>query len=114
MSRLAILTTIVIATAASAQDADKEMEKLNGTWVVVSAESGGTKIPPAEVKEIQLSFKDGTFSAKGGNDESKGTLKIDPTKKPMTLDIVFETGPMKGKTQLAIYELQMGMLKISR
>ena len=114
MRRLVVLTTLFTATVLCAQDATKEMEKLSGVWVLTSAESGGTKIPPEEIKDFKLSInKDGSFIARRlGGDERAGSLKIDPTKKPMMMDILMESAPDKGKTQLAIYDLQTGVLKI--
>ncbi len=112
MRKLAMLTTLFAATALCGQDSTKEMEKLNGTWVVTTAESGGTKIPNDTVKDFKITIKDGAFTARLGADERKGTLKIDPTKKPMTMDIALDTPADKGKTQLAIYDLQTGVLKI--
>ena len=112
MRRLAMVTILFAATVLCAQDTTKEMEKLNGVWVVASAESGGTKIPNDSVKDFKLTIKDGAFTALVGGVESKGTLKIDPTRKPMTMDIALDAPADKGKTQLAVYDLQSGVLKI--
>ena len=112
MSRLAALATLIAVTGLSAQDVTKEMEKLNGVWVATSADSGGVKVPADDVKDFKLTIKGGEYTASLGKEEQKGTLKIDPTKKPMTMDITLDTGPNKGKTQLAIYELQAGVLKV--
>jgi uncharacterized protein (TIGR03067 family) len=40
-----------------------------------------------------------------GDMTETGTLKLDPSKTPATLDIKIADGPDKGKTQLAIYKL---------
>ncbi len=112
MRTFAALTTLFAATALYGQDATKEMERLNGVWVATGAESGGTKLPAEDIKDIRLTINDGTYTIRGKDDEQKGTFKIDPTKKPMTIDITLETGANKGKTQLAIYDLQLGVLKL--
>lgn len=112
MRSFAVLTAFFSATVLFAQDPTKELDKLNGAWVVTSAESGGVKLPNDTIKELKLTIKDGTFTAKLGGEEQRGVLKIDPAKKPMAMDITLESGADKGKTQLAIYELQTGVLKI--
>ena len=112
MRNLAIAMILFTASPLFAQDPKKDLEKLNGVWTVTSATAGGKKIPDDVVKDVKLTFADGTFSARSGADEIKGTFKIDATKKPMTMDISPETGPNKCQTQLAIYDLQTGVLKI--
>ena len=42
----------------------------------------------------------------------KGTTKIDPAAKPKTMDIIGTDGPNKGKTFLAIYELNGDTLRV--
>jgi uncharacterized protein (TIGR03067 family) len=112
MRTLAVLTIFLAATALCGQDVTKEMERLNGVWLATSAESGGTKLPADDIKDMRLTISDGTYTIRVKDDEQKGTFKIDPSKRPMTIDIVIETGVNKGKTQLAIYELQLGVLKL--
>jgi uncharacterized protein (TIGR03067 family) len=113
MRSLAVVATLFTATLLCAQgDGTKELEKLNGVWAPMSAENGGKKVPDDVIKDIRLTIKDGTFVARNGEAEGKGTFKIDPMKKPMTMDMLLETGPLKGKTQVAIYELQNDTLKI--
>jgi uncharacterized protein (TIGR03067 family) len=112
MRVLAVLVTLFVATALGAQDATKEMERLNGVWVATSGESGGTKLPAEEIKDMRLTISDGTYTIRGGSEEQRGTVKVDPTKRPMTMDITLETGPNKGKTQLAIYDVQVGVLRV--
>ena len=111
MRTFAVLTLWFAATVGYAQDPTKELEKLNGTWVVSSAETGGAKIPNDVIKEFKLTIRDGTFTARLGGDERKGTLRINTAKKPMEMNIIVETGTEK-KAQLAIFDLQAGVLKV--
>ena len=41
-----------------------------------------------------------------------GTFKVDPSKKPKTIDVTFTDGPEKGKIALGIYELEGDTYKV--
>lgn len=74
-----------------------ELAKLEGTWVVVSYESGGLKLNDVIGKRIE--FKDGKFSWQGDDAQGK-ILRIDPIAKPKEIDYENAAGKL-----LAIYEL---------
>jgi uncharacterized protein (TIGR03067 family) len=42
----------------------------------------------------------------------RGTFKLDLSKKPKEIDVVFTEGPEKGKTSLGIYELEGDVYKV--
>ena len=46
------------------------------------------------------------------NASFSGTFKVDPTKKPKTIDVTFTDGPEKGKIALGIYELEGDTYKV--
>ena len=46
-----------------------------------------------------------TFLADVEGASLNGSFKLDPTKKPKTIDYTFTGGPTKGQVQLGIYEL---------
>jgi uncharacterized protein (TIGR03067 family) len=96
---------VLVATVRAGEDAAKEeLKKLNGTWIVVALEKDGEK----QVKELklQLTLKDGDYTVKiDGKVIDTGTAKVDPTKKPKTVDIVPSQGENKGKAIQGIYEV---------
>jgi len=106
VKRTALLAVAALALAAQppAADAKKELEKFQGTWTVVSIEAAGKKVPDAEFKDIRLTYKDDKYTFKLGDDVREGTIKIDPTQKPKTIDRVALSGENKGKTFKGIYE----------
>jgi len=78
---VAVLTAAGLGTAG---DAEKDLKKLVGTWEEVSHVANGKAKPAAEVKGHTVvidsagkweAFKDGTSLL-------KGTVKLDPAKKP--------------------------------
>jgi uncharacterized protein (TIGR03067 family) len=106
---------LVAAGAGSGEAVKKDLEALKGTWMVVSAEKDGKKLTDEQLKGITLTY-DGagkTSVKKGDQLLFEGTIKIDPTKKPKTLDATQTSeGENKGKTFLGIYEIQGDTLKI--
>src|SRR5262245_27202664 len=103
-----VLTATLFPATARAQDeaAAKEMEQLQGTWKVTSAERDGK--PDDMAKNALSTFtKDGKLTVKladgmGGD----GTFKLDPGQKPKAIDLTLNYGPDKGKTLLGIYSLE--------
>jgi uncharacterized protein (TIGR03067 family) len=69
--------------------------------------------------QVPAAFKTGKRIAKngettieiGGRVFFKAKFRIDPTKKPKTIDYTMTEGPTKGKTQLGIYELDGDTVK---
>jgi uncharacterized protein (TIGR03067 family) len=91
---------------------DKEGWKaLNGTWEVVSAVADGKKQPPPKEKAT-VTNKDGKYTLKVGDTMvGGGTVKIDPSASPATVDITPSSGPDKGKSVLGIYEVKGDTLR---
>ncbi len=87
--------------------AKRDMEKLQGIWIVTAITENGKKMEG----EIRMEFKGDkvTMSEKGEPRGRKGTYTIDPEKSPATIDIPFEDGE---DTLSAIYQLKGDELKI--
>jgi uncharacterized protein (TIGR03067 family) len=103
-----VLTLAVSFLAAPVpKDEAKDAQAIQGTWVVVSAESNGK--PMDDIKGEKLILKDGKVTMTTKNKEEKGTYKIDPMKKPKTIDLTEE-----GKTEPSpgIYTLEGDTLKL--
>ena len=110
MKKLALLLAAGLLVGADAKDDDakKDLELLQGTWALVSAERDGKKAPEDEVKKTRLvvtgnKFK---FSAdpSGVGTAAEGTFTVDPSKKPKQTDSTAGAGADKGKVSLGIYE----------
>jgi uncharacterized protein (TIGR03067 family) len=91
---------------------DAKDESMDGTWLATEAELAGEKFPDEIRKSIKLVVKDGKYTVTVGTTTDKGTVKLDPSKKPMALDVTGTEGPNKGKTILAIYEKTGDTLKV--
>jgi uncharacterized protein (TIGR03067 family) len=102
----------VVAAIAAADDAKddaikKDQKRLEGTWRVVALEVSGNKAEKGDALKLTVvNGADGTWSLLSeGQEISKGTSTIDPTKKPKTIDFMATEGDGKGNQHLGIYEL---------
>jgi uncharacterized protein (TIGR03067 family) len=102
---VAITVGLLAAAWLRAGDAGKELERFTGTWVAVSVERDGTKLPDAEAKKFQLTVKGEKYTFRTGDEVVEGTHKLDPTKKPKQIDAVRSKGPKAGEVIKGIYEL---------
>ena len=105
---LIVLTVGLLIGAAAPKDDDakKELKKLEGTWVMVSGEEKGKKLPDDTVKNAKLTMKGDKHTVQVGEDTFVGTHKVDPAKTPKQIDAIDTEGPFKGKTSLGIYKLE--------
>ncbi len=107
-----VLVAIALLPAANAGDMDKDAKAIEGDWSPVSAEMAGMKMPDEFAKSIQLNVKNGRYIVTVGKAKDEGSLKLDAAKKPKAMDIIGTDGPNKGKTFLAIYDVNGDSLKI--
>lgn len=95
-------------------DGAQELAKLKGSWTVTSYEREARKLPEEQAKAIKVSFTDDKFNLLAGIGFTGGkeaAVKIDPAKKPKTIDLTPADGRNKGKTFEGIYQLEGDTLK---
>jgi uncharacterized protein (TIGR03067 family) len=91
----------------------KDLEKLQGDWSMASSERNGQKLPDEAAKEYTRTIKDGHVTVfASGKAVVEATIKIDPTKKPKTMDVTYTSGDYKDKTMLGIYEFDGDTCKV--
>ncbi len=88
----------------TAQDTvPKELVPIQGTWVITSANDQDVAGQGMDVALVVVGDKY-TQTTNGAVDE-RGTLKLDMSKKPATLDLTIVEGDDAGKLQLGIVEI---------
>lgn len=92
----------------TAQATDRE--RLQGTWVVVSAEMKGQPFEVLKGSKIVFSGETVTFKAK--EQEGKGTFAIDPAAKPRAIDLSKSGEDGKKETDAGVYQLDGDELKL--
>src|SRR5262249_32432085 len=111
--KLSVTLFMLLSFSLAAWSADaKDGDKLDGTWLPATAERAGKPCPDEVRKSMKLVIKDDTYTVTVGETVDKGTAKVKPTAKPKELDITGTDGPNKGKTFLAIYELDGDTLRV--
>jgi uncharacterized protein (TIGR03067 family) len=110
--RLPLLLVPVLGLIAAADDAPpKGLEKAQGSWVLKGLVVEGKEIKASDLKAT-LSLKGADYVYTNGDTINKGIYQVDPSKKPMSLDIVCKQGPDKGKTLPAIFEVDGDTMRI--
>ena len=113
-SILLLLAANLIAADAPKQDSTKkDIERIQGTWKLVSLEADGDQGPPEIVAKLKLVFKGEALTFTPGEPGfSNYTFKLDTSAKPPRFDMTFAEGPNKGKKLPGIYSLEGESLKI--
>jgi uncharacterized protein (TIGR03067 family) len=98
----------IFATAlapAFTQGAEEAPRKLEGAWTATKAERDGK--PANDVVGHRLTFTGNRFQiqSKDGKTRYAGTVRVDPSAKPATMDFEHTEGALKGKVWKAIYAL---------
>jgi uncharacterized protein (TIGR03067 family) len=108
-----LLAAVVVVLSVCAVSRSDDAKKGDGTWVPTSAELAGMAFPDEVLKTMKLVIKDGEYTATVGMQIDKGTFKItDASEKIKKMDITGTDGPNKGKTILAIFELDGDTMKV--
>ena len=90
---------------------EKDLEKIQGTWKLESVESQG-QVFIEQYKEWTFNIKDDKLTIKIGDKvHNEYTIKIDPDKKPKTIDLIRKAGDQT-LTETGIYELDGDTWKV--
>jgi uncharacterized protein (TIGR03067 family) len=104
------LVVVCAAALAAADDAKGDLDKMQGEWQMVSSVQNGKEVPPEVAEKIVRTIKGDKYTLTAdGKEIAKGTFKIDPSKKPKTIDAKRE-----GSDDAApgIYELEGDTQKV--
>jgi uncharacterized protein (TIGR03067 family) len=104
---LGLAVLVPIGAAPKGKDDPKDAIKaFEGEWQFSSWEQGGTELPKEFLDAAKWKVKDGKYTFSAGDQTEEGTIKLDPEKKPATLDFEITAGNDKGKTQVGIYKVE--------
>jgi uncharacterized protein (TIGR03067 family) len=111
-SSLTLLAAVLLLPGvALPETVEKERERLQGTWVAVSAERNGA--PADHIQGHRLVITGATFTIQHKKKILyQGTFLLGPDKKPKELDMTHNRAPLKGKVWLGIYRLEKDALTI--
>ncbi len=91
-------------------------QELTGTWQSVSYGLNGKVASAADLKKVKLVIDAAGLATalEDGKAFLAGNTKIDPMQEPMTMDVAYTAGAIKGQTALAIYKIEGDLLTICR
>lgn len=99
-----ILACLMLALGMTVQGAAQERVRLDGTWLVTSTTVNGRVSPGPS--QISLTFAGDAYEqAVDGDVNERGTVKLDETKKPITIDFMITEGAPSGSVQLGIIDV---------
>jgi len=84
----------------------EEIERLQGTWRIVSLEVEGSKMEDVFVAGSKVIVAGEAFSTISMGAGYSGLLAIDATSDPHKLDMIFTYGPHAGMRSLGIYRFE--------
>src|SRR5205085_3256803 len=94
-------------------EAKKDLDKMKGTWKVASGERNGAALANEDpLKTLILTVAGDKYTAKVGDENEAGTIKLDPSKKPKQIDLSITEGQDKGKKQFGLYSIEGDTLKV--
>jgi uncharacterized protein (TIGR03067 family) len=88
-----------------------DLDKLQGTWNLVSAMEDGNALPEDKVKQTTIVYKGDTFLFPGAAEDvtsRAGTIKLDEKKTPKEIDAI----STDKKVMLGIYRLEENGYKV--
>jgi uncharacterized protein (TIGR03067 family) len=83
----------------------EELIRFGGTWRFAEVEMAGKKVPIENFAAYRLILQGDRWLSTDRHETSAGYYKIDPTRVPKIIDVVFTSGTPKGTTARGIYEL---------
>jgi uncharacterized protein (TIGR03067 family) len=105
MKPLLLMVPCLVLLLNSAQDdVQKELARFQGTWAPGYVEIDGKELK-ADLKEDRLVIMGNSFVFTSPKSKMEGKFKIDPSKKPRTIDQETTSGDNKGIKTVGIYEV---------
>lgn len=110
-----VLSAALFAGAEEKGAVGKEQKKLQGKWVATALRHGDAETPREELDRgaVTLVIRGNRFIFTTPKETQKGTLRVDGSKSPRTLDLVLPTREGEKKTILCIYEWDGEVLRIA-
>jgi uncharacterized protein (TIGR03067 family) len=110
-----LITGLVLPTPAGEKDdaLARDMKLLEGNWSLHSFVANGKEAPTETIQTIRLTIKGNRYLVDFGKQKMELTFKIDPSKKPKSIDLINVKDDKKTVTH-GIYEVSADTLKMCR
>ena len=106
---IAVLGLVATSRPFAQSGLSKELTSLQGTWVITSVD--GVKVP-AGSPEVTLSIDGDKYSqTTDGTVVERGAIRLDPSRKPMVMDLFIAEGTDAHKAQFGVVQIEEGAIK---
>jgi uncharacterized protein (TIGR03067 family) len=115
MRRYAVLILVagaLIAAEKKKEAPKKDVDLMQGSWTVEEAAHNGETAGEDKLAELKIAIKGAKLSVSTGEDAYQVPFKLDPTKKPKTIDAAPKGGLFGDKELKGIYEIKGDSLKM--
>ena len=91
------------ARAAEEKDPTKAFQ---GEWTITDWRQGGATVPLAQLSTVRWAVDGARYDFALGDSREEGTVKVDATQKPATIDLAITSGNDAGKNQVGIVRIE--------
>jgi uncharacterized protein (TIGR03067 family) len=112
--RAALLALLVAAQPEAQEPGKKELERLQGTWVMAALEVDGKDVAANKIEDTTLTIKGDRYRVKVKEAEHECVIRLDPKKTPPAMDMIFTKPGSAPETIGGIYEIKDDTLRIAR
>ena len=117
LTRAVVLLVVLAGLLAQPQATDqakKDLERLQGTWEMAALEVDGKDVGAAKIQDTTLTIKGDKYTVKVKKSVNGCTIRLDPSKKPHAIDMIFSEPGNADKVHKGIYMIEGDTLKICR
>jgi uncharacterized protein (TIGR03067 family) len=111
---LGSLLIVALLQTPGEEQAKKDLQKMQGTWTIAAMEVDGINVPPAKLMGSTLVIKGDRYEVQVKDTKTGCTLKLDASKKPCEIDMVFAQPGGADKVHKGIYQFDGDKLVICR
>lgn len=111
---LPALALLLVLFGNTTDAAKKDLEKLQGEWVIAALEVNGVDVPENKLDGSVLTVKDDSYVVKRKDQSTRVKITLDAAKDPKEVDMLFLDGANKDKVQKGIYQIKDGKFIITR
>jgi len=114
MNRALLFVPFFFLAAEPADEAKKDLEKLQGEWVMAALEVNGQPVPETKIQGTTLTVKGDKYTTHVKDTKHEVTIKLDPSQKPRAIDMIFPDGTNLPKIGKGIYKMDADTFVICR
>lgn len=104
---IGVVIPLLAATSPREDVPTKDIQRIQGTWVIRSVEVNGTKIGGNNLQNApgELTLNGNHYTLRFGEITNTGTFQLDSERTPRAVNVIPGDGPNKGRTFPGIYTI---------